>query len=389
MKRFSGVLIIALALMLAVSCTQYVYVPFPVVDNDNEEPSVVQKTESGTSVISQIANANDGDVITLADNTTYEFNQVLDLDKAITLRGGDNTVLDFSNGMNGQPYSFEEDNPNGVFYGLVNIYSDGVTLENLKIVGDLSLSRNTPITDTSKNAARAYGLFISRTANGSYTEVQDTITLRNIEISETTMGGLYAYRIYADESMGDKNALEIYNLYVHDIGDIQNTGVFAPGILFQSGKNILVDGADIDSGNSGPAVYIHMSEVHGPIVFQNTKNLSGRYLDQYTEYGFAFASDDTKAGAFSNMDNPLMIHLNIDDAQSSTQSRYDEFLNGTFTDSVSLKNMQADNPYYLKLDWYGIDTITDGSDYQITADNYAARKVQWGSPVFCIDNTNR
>lgn len=371
-------------LMMISLCLLMIFAFVSCEDNPNEIlPEPLQPVD-GSALLEQISQAKEGETITLASNTRYVMPGIIEIDKKLTITGGTGTVLDFSEGDNGAPFGLEAANSRGTFVGLVNIYADGVTLENLKIVGDADLSREAGIPASLEGYERAFGIFISRNDETGTNRVKETITLNNIELTKTSKTAVFAYCIYASDEMGDANALEIHDLRVHDIGALEETSISASGIGLQSGKNILVDGADIDAGDNGPAVYIHMSTEHGPIRFTNTVNLSGRIDDRLDKYGIAY-KDFTNAGIFRAMENPLMIHLNITDAMAEDDSRYDEFLNGTFTEGQSFRNLDAGSPYLLAVDWYGIDTITEGSDYMISADNYAARPALWGSPVFCID----
>lgn len=372
-------------LMMISLCLLMIFAFVSCEDNPNEIlPEPLQPVD-GSALLEQISQAGEGETITLASNTRYVMPDIIEIDKKLTISGGTNTVLDFSAGDNGAPFGLDAANPNGTFVGLVNIYADGVTLENLEIVGDADVSREAGIPLSLEGYERAFGIFISRNDKEGTHRVKETITLRNIELTRTAKTAVFAYCIYADDTMEDANALEIYDLYVHDIGELEETGISASGIGFQSGKNILVDGADIDAGDNGPAVYIHMSTEHGPIRFTNTVNLAGCIDDRLDKYGVAY-KDSTNAGVFREMKNPLMIHLNITGAMGENEARYDEFLNGILPDEgQSFRNLDTNSPYLLAIDWYGIDTISEGSDYNLMADNYAARPAMWGSPVFCID----
>ena len=57
----------------------------------------------------------------------------------------------------------------------------------------------------------------------------------------------------------------------------------------------------------------------------------------------------------------------------------------TAEDSISLKQLNGEGkePYLLKIDWYGIDTI--GSDYSMTAENAKFRSTVY-APLICLEN---
>lgn len=356
---------------------------------------IVRAQADGADVIDAVNNAEEGETVTLDAFTTYVFRDVLDLDKKITVRGGEDTVLDFSEGnAEGKAFRTTDANneANNFAVGLVNIYADGVSLENVKIVGDLDKAVSEGEQDMSANDSEmkaAYGIFISRyeknadTGKSATVNVKETITLRNVEITETALSGIYAYCIYADDSLSG-DALEIDGLKVYGCGDLQTLKASACGIMFQSGKGITLHDVDIDAADNGPAVYVHMSTKHGPITFTGEVSLAGSYNDANDLYGFTYALDNEGAGAFASMKTPLMIHCNIDGAQSTAAAKTSGYLPDgdgkyTFADTTFSALSQSD-PYQLVIDGY-----FDSETTALTASNYAARPARWGSPVFCID----
>lgn len=366
--------------------------------------SVAMKTADGADVIAEVESAEADDVIELEANTQYIFRDVLDLDKKVTVRGGEGTVLDFSQGNeNGKAFRVEgnssETNPANV--GLVNIYADGVTLENVKIVGDLQkavaegeVNMNYDADNQESNANRAaFGIFISRNemkanAQGKPTSqsvnVKETITLKNVEITQTAMAGIYAYCIYADSTL-EGDALYVENLDIHDIGNLAVLKASAAGIMFQSGRQLRLKNVNIDAGENGPALYVHMSTAHGPIDFEGEISLSGTYNDAEDKYGFSYALDNEGAGRFASMQLPLMIHCNIDNAGSTAAAKTTGYLpddnNGDYAFTTgTYAAMSAADPYQLTIEGY-----FDSKTTPVTPANYAARPARWGSPVFCID----
>lgn len=356
---------------------------------------IVRARADGAEVIEAVSDAAEGGTVALDAFTTYTFRDFLDLDKKITVRGGEETVFDFSQG-NEQGKAFRagdtHNEANNFAVGLVNIYADGVSLENVKIVGDLDKAVSEGEQDMSANDSEmkaAYGIFISRyeknadTGKSATVNVKETITLRNVEITETALSGIYAYCIYADDSLSG-DALEIDGLKVYGCGDLETLKASACGIMFQSGKKIVVSNVDIDAADNGPAVYVHMSTAHGPITFTGEVNLAGSYNDANDLYGFSYALDKAGAGAFASMKTPLMIHCNIEGAQSTAEAKASGYLPDgdgkyTFADTTFYALSQSD-PYQLVIEGY-----FDSKTTALTASNYAARPARWGSPVFCID----
>ncbi|HIW04124.1 MAG TPA: bacterial Ig-like domain-containing protein [Firmicutes bacterium] len=355
----------------------------------------VRATANGADVAAAVKEADAGEVINLDPYTTYTFRDFLDLDKKITVRGGEETVFDFSQG-NEQGKAFRagdtHNEANNFAVGLVNIYADGVSLENVKIVGDLDKAVSEGEQDMSANDSEmkaAYGIFISRyeknadTGKSATVNVKETITLRNVEITETALSGIYAYCIYADDSLSG-DALEIDGLKVYGCGDLQTLKASACGIMFQSGKGITLHDVDIDAADNGPAVYVHMSTKHGPITFTGDVSLAGAYNDADDKYGFAYAANAEGAGAFAAMKTPLMIHCNIDGAQSTDAAETAGYLpnaEGKYTfEDTTFSALSNEDPYLLVIGEY-----FDSETTPLTASNYAARPARWGSPVFCID----
>ena len=361
---------------------------------------IVRARADGADVIDAVNNAKEGETVTLDAFTTYVFRDVLDLDKKITVRGGEDTVLDFSEGnAEGKAFRTTDANneANNFAVGLVNIYADGVSLESVRIVGDLDKAvsegeKNMLFDEDGKDSSdlkAAYGIFLSRYEKNAQTGktateyVRDTITIKDVEITKTTLSGIYAYCLYAADDF-DGNALEIDGLKVYGCGDLQTLKASACGIMFQSGKGITLHDVDIDAADNGPAVYVHMSTKHGPITFTGEVNLAGSYNDANDLYGFTYALDNEGAGAFASMKTPLMIHCNIDGAQSTAAAKTSGYLPDgdgkyTFADTTFSALSQAD-PYQLVIDGY-----FDSETTALTASNYAARPARWGSPVFCID----
>ncbi len=292
----------------------------------------------GSELQELINNAEEGATIYL-EKAIYKLSDPLVIDKPITIIGAmigttRASIIDYS----GQLFDISdyEDEPESIVHaswlGGVNIYSDGVTLENVKIIGDLDRAREKgAISDTyfTENAQTNYkpvfGLYINPLDDPDKhqpTEPSTTagINVRNVEITNTTYDAVYVthVRVKADwyssklqdyQGMLDSDAKGIVfsGMYIHDNGDIETTKVGANGMFLRNSTMVTVEDSYIDTGNSGAPIWIHSSEYLGPYIINNTE-LHGTYKDSEDRY--LCYKDETDKGAFEELAAPIIMEVN-------------------------------------------------------------------------------
>ena len=385
MRKFITIAMAVLLLFGFVSCD-------PAVEPDGD------KEIAGSELQKLIDEAESGETINL-EAAVYKLTEPLVINKPLKIVGAMDgsdraSVLDYSGQL------FETDSFSDLtrhsWLGGVNIYSDGVTLENVKIVGDLDKAKAagavadgyyTADTESSRNTnyKPVFGLFIdtlSPDADGgtqpTTISTTDGIVVRNVEITKTTRDAVYITYVrvkkdwyckseaeVADIADNEAKGLLLDGMYIHDNGDIKATHALCNGVFMRNSTGITLQNSKIDTGESGAPVWIHASMYRGPYKVDNTE-MKGRYLDS-EDYSFAYYSD-ADAGEFENIEAPVVIEVNGEHSGSVSLAKC---INN------SAENGKEGNP--IQIEDYGLN-----SSYQVDFSSVADRKPRWGFHMIAI-----
>lgn len=287
-------------------------------------------------------------------NAVYSLKEPLYITKPVTIIGAVNkdgspaTVIDYGaiaeHDMNKIPDETDlEPGKRTAWVGGVNIYSGGVVLKNIRIVGDLDWAVAKGPISTSRFFEREeskekpeylpiYGLYInpSRESGSNIQTLKDKILVDNVEITRTAGDALLANHIgakkdwYTKTTGADavdvseaKDALVLSNLKIHGNGNIKEIKHGSNGVFLRNSTNITLKDSYIDTGENGAPIWIHSSEYRGPYTIENM-TLKGKYKDA-EDNAFCFKNNDD-AGAFSLLEAPVVIEVNnplVDDATIS------------------------------------------------------------------------
>ena len=358
------------------------------------------KEIAGSELQKLIDEAEAGNTINL-EAAVYKLTEPLVINKPLKIVGAMDgsdraSVLDYSGQL------FETDSFSDLarhsWLGGVNIYSDGVTLENVKIVGDLDKAKaagavangyNTADTNTADtessyelNYTPVFGLFIDPLPDGetqpATISTTDGIVVRNVEITKTTRDAVYVTYVRVKNDWYCKSDVEVTDivgneakgllldeLYIHDNGDIKTTHALCNGVFMRNSTGITLQNSKIDTGESGAPVWIHASMYRGPYKVENTE-MKGRYLDS-KDYFFAYYSDD--AGKFDSIEAPVVIEVNGDHSGEVSLAKC---INNTAEDE------KAGNP--IQIENYELTS----SSYQVDFSSVADRKPRWASHMIAI-----
>lgn len=367
----------------------------------SDKPEGIVMTEHlGSELEKLIEETPEGDTLTLSPGI-YNLSEPLVINKAITIKGSVDdsgnpvTVFDYS-GQLFDATKYEEDCKN-TWLGGVNIYCDGVTLENIKIVGDLDKATEKGTVskyyynrehqndeDREVYYKPVFGLYVNPLVDEAKSKpdsssTQKGINITNVEITKSTADAVYinyvrvkndwysnSYEDYNEIVNAEEKGIVLSKMNIHGNGNIEKTNIGATGIFMRNSTNIILEDSYIDTGVSGAPIWIHASSYQGPFIVKNT-TLAGKYLDSMDK-NFCYASQND-AGNFKNLDAPIILEVN--------NKKDGECNAGTLIVKEEISNV---NPLQ-------IENYVDSND-MIDLDSIPQRAPLWGSTIIAFTATN-